>query len=82
MGWLRRFSGLASDLAEHFQLDEGAVREFVMPEGRAALVDLVRWEISDASQLPVWGSWSGIPVWYGTIRVGRLSRHHQDVPEA
>jgi hypothetical protein len=45
--WLARFSLLASDLAEHFQLDETAVREFVMHKGCAAIVDFVRWEMGD-----------------------------------
>ena len=56
MGWLGRFSGLASDLAEHFQLDEAEVREFVMHQGRAAIVDFVRWELGDGDGEPATGS--------------------------
>jgi len=47
MGWLGCFSGLASDLAEHFKLDETTVRDSVLNAGRAAMVDFVRWEIGE-----------------------------------
>jgi hypothetical protein len=45
--WHGRFCLLAIHLAEHFQLDPTAVREFVVREGSRAIVDFVRWEMGE-----------------------------------